>query len=75
MYSFDIALQFFFSDWTQILSFFLALTASFIFLVEPTTCPSTNFFYNNYLNNSNFNNNSDKIKILRIQMTARHCQW
>jgi hypothetical protein len=24
------------------------------------------FFYNNYSNNSNFNNKSDKIKILRI---------
>jgi hypothetical protein len=33
------------------------------------------FFYNNYLNNFNFNNKSDKIKILRIWMTARHYQW
>jgi hypothetical protein len=33
------------------------------------------FFYNNYLNNPNFNNKNDKIKILRIRMAARHYQW
>jgi hypothetical protein len=33
------------------------------------------FFYNNYLNNHNYNNKSDKIKILRIRMVARHYQW
>jgi hypothetical protein len=35
----------------------------------------SSFFYNNYLNNSNFNNKSDKIKILRIRMAVCHCQW
>jgi hypothetical protein len=33
------------------------------------------FFVNNYSNNLIFNNKSDKIEMLRIQMTARHCQW
>jgi hypothetical protein len=32
------------------------------------------FFNNNYSNNPNFNNKSDKIENLRIQMTARHYQ-
>jgi hypothetical protein len=32
-------------------------------------------FNYNYSNNHNFNNKSDKIKILRIRMTARCCQW
>jgi hypothetical protein len=30
------------------------------------------FFYNNYSNNFNFNNKSDKIKILKIQVAAYH---
>jgi hypothetical protein len=33
------------------------------------------FFYNNYSNNPNFTSRSDKIKILRIRMAARHCQY
>jgi hypothetical protein len=33
------------------------------------------FFYYKYSNNLNFNNKSDKIKILRIRMAARHRQW
>jgi hypothetical protein len=32
-------------------------------------------FYYSYSNNPNFNNKSDKIKISRIRMVARHCQW
>jgi hypothetical protein len=32
------------------------------------------FFYTNYSNNPNFNNKSDKIKILKIQMIVRHRQ-
>jgi hypothetical protein len=28
------------------------------------------FFYNNYSNNSNFNNKSDKIKILRMHLSV-----
>jgi hypothetical protein len=32
-------------------------------------------FYYNYLNNFNFNNRSDKIKILRIKIAVCHCQW
>jgi beta-galactosidase beta subunit len=38
--------------------------------VEDSSARNRNFavFYNNYLHNPNFNNESDKIKILRIQM-------
>jgi hypothetical protein len=36
---------------------------------------TTTFFYNNYLNNPNFNIKSDKFEILRIRMAACHCQW
>jgi hypothetical protein len=32
------------------------------------------YFYNNYSNNLNFNNKSDKIKILRIRMITHHRQ-
>jgi hypothetical protein len=32
-------------------------------------------FVFNYLNNPNFNNKSDKIKFLKLQMAARHWQW
>jgi hypothetical protein len=35
---------------------------------------NTVFFYNNYSIFFNFNNKSDKIKILRIQTAARHYQ-
>jgi hypothetical protein len=37
--------------------------------------PYYQFFYYNYLNNFNFNNKSDKIKILRTRMATRHWQW
>jgi hypothetical protein len=33
------------------------------------------FVDNNYSNIPNFNNKSDKIEILSIQMAAGHCQW
>jgi hypothetical protein len=46
---------------------------------QPYSSACDSFLYNNYLNNPNFNpnfnNKSDKIKKLRIRMTARHCQW
>jgi hypothetical protein len=34
--------------------------------LQVTTYSFCSFFYINYLNNSNFNNKNDKIKILRI---------
>jgi hypothetical protein len=40
---------------------------------KKTNKSSLPFFYNNYLNNPNFNNNNDKIKILKIRMIASHC--
>jgi hypothetical protein len=33
------------------------------------------FFIHNYYNNYIINNKSDEIKILKIRMAVRHCQW